>query len=203
VAEVLADQGRLDEAKLLLARARRTWRSTGHEWGVASADALLGRVALRAGRHDDGIALLHHALHAFKALRTTDDATWVEALIAEAYAMSGEPQAALNAADLVLAGLPSGARLAALLHRIRGFAFAQLGDLASAEDSLEASLAEARAQDEDYEIAVTLDALERLAARTGRPELVGRGPERDALLKRLDVVALPEAPLTPSRPVRT
>jgi class 3 adenylate cyclase/tetratricopeptide (TPR) repeat protein len=203
VAEVLADQGRLDEARVLLARARRTWRSTGHEWGVASADALLGRVAVRAGRHDEGIALLHQALRAFKALRTTDDATWVETLIAEAYAMSGEPQAALNAADLVLAGLSSGARLAALLHRVRGFAFAQLGDLSSAEDSLEASLAEGRAQDEDYEIAMTLDALERLVARTGRPELAGRGAERDALLERLHIVALAGAPLTPSRSVRT
>jgi tetratricopeptide (TPR) repeat protein len=198
VAEVLADQGRLDDAEALLRRARRTWRSTGHEWGVASADALLGRLGIRAGRHDDGLVLLRRAHLAFRALRTTDDATWVEALTAEAYAMSGRPEAALNAADVLLAGLPSGARLCALLHRVRGFAFAQLSDLPSAEDALEASLAEARAQEEDYEIALTLDALERLALRTGRPELPGRRAERDVLLARLDILALPEAPLAPS-----
>jgi class 3 adenylate cyclase/tetratricopeptide (TPR) repeat protein len=199
VAEVLADQGHLEEAEALLHRARRTWRSTGHEWGAASADALLGRVAVRAGRHDDGIALVRRAHLAFKALRSTDDATWAEALLAEAYAMSGRPEPALNAADVLLAGQPSGTRLCALLHRVRGFAFAQLDDLASAEDALEASLAEARAQAEDYEIAVTLDALERLAARTGRPELPSRGAERDALLARLNIAALPEAPIAPPR----
>jgi len=199
VAEVLADQGRLVEAEALLHRARRTWRSTGHQWGVASADALLGRLAVRAGRHDDGIALLRRAQLAFEALRSTDDATWAEALTAEAYAMSGRPEPALDAADLLLAGQPSGARLVALLHRVRGFAFAQLDDLASAEDALEASLAEARAQEEDYEIAVTLNTLERLAARTGRPELPGRRAERDALLARLNILALPEAPIAPPR----
>jgi class 3 adenylate cyclase/tetratricopeptide (TPR) repeat protein len=201
VGEVLADQGRLDEAEVLFRRARRIWRSTGHEWGVGSADALLGRVAVRRGQHDVGIALLRQAHLGFRALRATDDVMWVEALSAEAYAMSGLPESALNAADLLLAGLPSHARLTALLHRVRGFAFAQLGDLVSAEDALEASLAEGRTQDEDYEIAVTLDALERLASITGRPELSGRRTECDALLERLDVVALPEAPLAPS--VRT
>jgi class 3 adenylate cyclase/tetratricopeptide (TPR) repeat protein len=203
VAEVLADQGRLDEAEVLLRRARRTWRSTGHEWGVASCDALLGRVAVRAGQHDDGIALLRQAHLAFTELRTTDDARWVESLTAEAYAMSARPEAALNTADLLLAGLPSGARLSALLHRVRGFGFAQLDDLASAEDALEASLAEARAQSEDYEIALSLDALGRLASRTGRPELPGRRGERDAVLARLDVVALPQAPLAPPAAART
>jgi tetratricopeptide (TPR) repeat protein len=164
---------------------------------VASADALLGRVAVRDGRYDEGLQFLRQAYLVFSELRTTDDVRWVEALTAEAYAMSREPEAALNAADLLLAGLPSGARLSALLHRVRGFAFAQIGDLASAEEELEASLAEARAQEEDYEIAVTLDALLHLASRTGRSEPAERRAERDALLGRLDVIALPEAPIAP------
>ncbi|HKE80483.1 MAG TPA: adenylate/guanylate cyclase domain-containing protein [Solirubrobacteraceae bacterium] len=197
VAEVLADQGRLEEAEVLLWRARRTWRATGHEWGVASADALLGRVAVRDGRHDEGIELLRQAYLAFKDLHASDDVTWVEALSAEAYAMSGRPEAALNSADLLLAGLPSGARLTALLHRVRGFAFAQLGDLVSAEEELEASLAAARAQEDAYEIAVTLDALQHIASRTGRSEPPARGSERDSLLYKLEVIALPEAPLAP------
>ena len=197
VGEVLADQGRLEQAEVLLQRARRIWRSTDHEWGVASADALLGRVAVRDGRYDAGIELLRQAYLVFRDLRSTDDVRWVEALTAEAYAMSGRPQAALNAADLLLAGLPSGARLNTLLHRVRGFAFAQLGDLASADEELEASLADARAQEEDYEIAVTLDALLHMASRTGRSEPAERRTERDALLGRLDVIALPEAPIGP------
>jgi class 3 adenylate cyclase/tetratricopeptide (TPR) repeat protein len=197
VAEVLADQGRLEEAEALLWRARRTWRSTSDEWGVASADALLGRVAMRDGRHDEGIELLRQAYVAFSELHATADVTWVEALTAEAYAMARRPEAALNAADLLLAGLPSGARLTALLHRVRGFAFAQLGDLGSAEEELEASLADARALEEDYEVVLTLDALQHIASRTGRSEPAERRAERDALLGRLDVIALPEAPVAP------
>ena len=54
-----------------------------------------------------------------------------------------------------------------------------------------------RAQEEDYEIAVTLDALLHWASRTGRPESAERRAERDALLGRLDVIALPEAPIGP------
>jgi len=34
-----------------------------------------------------------------------------------------------------------------------------------------------------------------LAARAGRPEPTARRAERDALLRRLDVIALPEAPV--------
>jgi hypothetical protein len=38
---------------------------------------------------------------------------------------------------------------------------------------------------------------------TGRPELPGRRAERDALLARLDVVALPHAPMTLGAVART
>jgi class 3 adenylate cyclase/tetratricopeptide (TPR) repeat protein len=199
VAEVLADQGRLGEADALLRRARRIWHSTGHDWGVASADALLGRVAVRDGRDDVGVAQLGRARLAFRELGATDDVTWVDALIAEAHVMAGRAETARDAADVLLAGLAPGARLAELLHRIRGIAFAQLGDLGEAKKALDASLAEARGQDEDYEIAVTLDVLERLAELSGSPEPAGRRAERDALLARLDVVALPEVPVAPPR----
>ena len=44
---------------------------------------------------------------------------------------------------------------------------------------------------------MTLDALVQLATRTGRSESAARRAERDALLGRLDVIALPEAPIAP------
>jgi class 3 adenylate cyclase/tetratricopeptide (TPR) repeat protein len=198
IGEVLADRGQLEEAQARLRRALRTWRGSGYDWGVAYATAILGRAAARAGRHDEAAELLARARGRFRELRVLGDVDWVEALLAEAEAFAGQPDAALTRADLALAGLGDPGRLGALLHRVRAFAFAQVGDLAAAEDALEASLAEARAQAEEYEIGVTLDALAALSALTGRAEAAGRIRERDAILARLDVERLPDPPLAPS-----
>jgi class 3 adenylate cyclase/tetratricopeptide (TPR) repeat protein len=196
IGEVLADRGLLDEAQPLLRRALRTWRGSGYDWGVAYATAILGRAATRAGRHDEAAELLADAVARFRDLRVLGDVDWVEALLAEAEAFAGRTRAALNRADLALAGLGEPGRLGALLHRVRGFAFAQLDDLSAAEDALEASLAQARSQAEEYEVAVTLDALKALSALTGRAEPPERAGERDAILARLDVVRLPDPPLS-------
>jgi class 3 adenylate cyclase/tetratricopeptide (TPR) repeat protein len=208
IGEVLADRGLLDEAEPLLRRALRTWRGSGYDWGVAYATAILGRAATRAGRHEEAIELLTDAAARFRDLRVRGDLDWVEALLAEAEVYGGRSDAALTRADLALAGLGDPGRLGALLHRVRGLAFAQLDDLAAAEDALEASLAEARTQAEEYEIAVTLDALKALSVLTGRDEPHARGAERDAILARLDVERLPDPPLsvamadTPGRAAR-
>jgi hypothetical protein len=199
IGELLADRGQLEEARVLLARALRTWRGSGYEWGVAYATAILGRAAARDGRHDEAAELLADAGARFRALRVRGDVDWVEALLAEAEAFARQADAALTRADLALAGLGDPGRLGALLHRVRGFAFAQLDDLAAAEDALEASLAEARAQAEEYEVAVTLDALKALSVLTGRPEPDERTEERDAILARLAVERLPAPPLTAAR----
>jgi class 3 adenylate cyclase/tetratricopeptide (TPR) repeat protein len=196
IGELLADRGQLDEARVLLARAMRTWRGSGYQWGVAYATAILGRAAARDGRHDEAAELLADARARFRALRVRGDVDWVEALLAEAEAFAGQADAALTRADLALAGLGDPGRLGALLHRARGFAFAQLDDLAGSEDALEASLAEARAQAEEYEVAVTLDALKALSGLTGRPEPGERTEERDAILARLAVERLPAPPLS-------
>jgi hypothetical protein len=63
-----------------------------------------------------------------------------------------------------------------------------------ADEALEASLAEGRLQDDLYDIAVALDAIDKLSGRT-RAALPERTRERDALLKRLRVVSLPTPPL--------
>jgi hypothetical protein len=60
--------------------------------------------------------------------------------------------------------------------------------------ALQASIASARARGDDYEVAVGLDALEALARSVGAGD-EARRRERDAILDRLDVVALPPAPI--------
>jgi tetratricopeptide (TPR) repeat protein len=199
VGEVLADQGRWAEAELRLHEALRVWRGSGYEWGTAFATAQLGRTAVRAGRHAEGVDLLETAVAAFRRLGAMSDLALVEAYLAEALAFRGESERALSAADRLL---HDPGRTAALLHRVRGFALAQRGAVDLALHAFEASLAAARAQSIDFEIALTLDALDRLNATVAEDVRVRtrRRQQRDALLAGLDVVAVAAPPAAPPSP---
>ena len=190
VGEVLSDQGRLEEARRQLRRALRIWRGSEYDWGTAFATTLLGRAAVRSGRHAEGLDLLEQGASSFRRLRALSDADLAEAYSAEALAFAGRPDAALVAADRALR---DATRTLPLLHRVRGFALAQLGDGEGAAHALHASLEEAEARANAYELAVTLDALEALG---GAP--AGSAARRAALLEQLDVEALPAPPLSPA-----
>ena len=187
IGEVLADQGRLDEAEERLRRARRVWHGTEDEHGVAFTSALLGRLAARAGRHDDAAELLSGAARSFHELQTPGDAALAEAYLAEAALLAGRGRA--RRWPRPTASSQQGAAARALLLRVRGGALGQLGDdEAAAAAALEDALAEARARDERYEVALALDALLD----------IGRGAERSARSATrwspaLGVAALPTA----------
>ncbi len=187
VGEVLSDQGHLDEARRQLRRALRIWRGSEYEWGTAFATTLLGRAAVRAGRHAEGLSLLEQGLTGFQRLRALPDAALVEAYTAEALAFAGRPDAALLAADRALR---DALRTAPLLHRVRGFALGQLGDEEGAAHALNASLNQAEEDRNAYEVAVTLDALEALGCAPA-----GSAARRATLLDQLGVVALPAPPI--------
>jgi tetratricopeptide (TPR) repeat protein len=197
VGEVLSDQGRLADARKLLQRARRVWRGTDYEWGVAYATAQLGRIAVREGHHDEGRGELQDALATLRRLRVRGDVAWVEALLTEAAAFSRRSAEALEEADRLLreqGASGHGERTVALLLRVRGFALAQLGTEEEADEALEASLAEGRIQQDLCDVAVALDAIDKLSERT-RSALPVRRRERDELVRRLQVVSLPLPPL--------
>ena len=65
IAEILSDQGRLVEAQPLLSDALAVWRASGAPTSIAFARSYLGRVAARAGRHDEALALYAQAREAF------------------------------------------------------------------------------------------------------------------------------------------
>jgi hypothetical protein len=81
-----------------------------------------------------------------------------------------------------------------MLHRVHGIALAQIGRHEAARDALETSLREARGRGEEFEIALTLDALCALSERDGDVDHAGRS-ERDAIVARLDIVGLPPVAL--------
>ena len=188
VGELLSDQGHWEEAEMLLRRARQVWRATGYEWGVAYATSQLGRLAARSGHEGQALSRLLDALARFRALGVDGDVQYAEALLAEAAAFAGDGGTALVTADRLLAE-PDIGLLEPLLRRVRAFALAQGGEVADATGELRTALAVARAQHQDYESLVALDALAALTrADTG-------APSRAELMARLGVVRLASPPL--------
>ena len=97
--------------------------------------------------------------------------------------------------------IPGVAILAAMLHRLRGWAFMQLRDLESAGAAFDESLKLARLEGEnlgmrsaDYEAALTLDALDQLGELVGQPD-VDLKTERDAIVAKLALLQLTRPPL--------
>ena len=187
VGEIRSDQGRLDEAEGLLRSALRVWRAAGYRSGVAYALALLGRVASRAGRHDEALALFDEARALARDVGSEAEVLEVDARMAEAALLRGDAPSAEALAEATLGRGGAESVLAPVLYRVRGAALDAMGDAEAARVALETALAEARGRDNDYELALALDALSRLGDGED-----SRARERSrAILDRLGVVSLP------------
>jgi tetratricopeptide (TPR) repeat protein len=209
IGEILSDQGRLDEAEGLFRDALRVWRAAGFREGEAYAVGNLGRLASRGGRHAEAMELLERARSLFKDIGEERMVVEMDARSAESLLFSGEAGAALGlATDALRRSEKMGgmATLSALLHRIRGYAVLQQGELEEARAAFEESLRVAREGSADYEVGLTLEALERLESVVG--DELARGShadERRDVFERLSVVGTPEVPLhaAPRRPSAT
>ena len=205
IAGVRSDQGRSDEAGPVFVDAVDRRRAAGIPGEVAEALGLLGSHEARAGSFEEARA---HLDEARKLLEGEDgvefDLLTTEARLVECLVLERRPAEALAAADASLdaALAVSGASgIVAALHRHRGWAHAQLGDFEAARAALVASLETTRAPGEnyglvsnEYEAALTLDALVRLELHAGE-ETAALEAERDEILARLGVVRLPAPPL--------
>jgi class 3 adenylate cyclase/tetratricopeptide (TPR) repeat protein len=198
-AEILADQGRLEEADVMIRDALRVWRASGARVRLATGLRLMGRIASRLGRFDDAMPLLQEAREEFQAIGADSEVIETDARIAGSLVRQGRTGEGLALACDALgrAEARNTATFLALLHRIRGFAYVQAGELDAARQAFEESLAAARAQRAEYEEAMTLDALARLVALTGADVTPFAAP-RDAAFARLGVVSVPEVPIGPT-----
>jgi hypothetical protein len=83
-----------------------------------------------------------------------------------------------------------------MLERVRGYALGQMGRWDEARASFEASLRLARARGGmQFDIALSLDAIIRLARVTADRTPAAFEVERAELLEQLGVVSIPEIPL--------
>jgi tetratricopeptide (TPR) repeat protein len=188
IGEVLSDQGHYAEAERHLRRAARIWTSTANPGGAAFATGLIGRLYTRTDRGDEARELLRQSAAALRELDFKAFADYTQALLAEAEALGGSAQRAVEIVER-LAG-STDPSLPPLINRFEAVARHRLGERGLAAAKLEAALTAARERASEYEIACTLDVVEQVF---GLDAAATR--ERDEILERLHVVRLPRVPV--------
>jgi len=197
IGEVKSDQGYLTTASEIAEEARSVFETAGHRNLLTHALSNLGRIAAREGRLEDSRRLLHEARELAEEISAGGLLVELEARLAERAVLAGETDEALAGADAALAAIErsgGGSLNHAFVHRVRGYALMQRGDLDAAAEALRESLELARSSDETYELALALEALARLAELRGE-DGAAEAKEAKTLLARLGVVSTPEIPL--------
>ncbi len=189
-AELLVDQGRLDEARDALERTLRVWRGVDAAAFVAFGEYELGRVAGRQGRTEEAMALFHAAREHFAASGELTEVAIVDGLTAECLLGVRESEKALALAESTLTRTKSLGGVASaipLLQRVRGGALLALGQPARARSAYEESLECARARRAQHELAFTLRALVDSGLASAAEEEAGWSKELARLVRGLDL----------------
>ena len=200
MAEIYCERGNLDDAEGLLRDSLPVLRAGGRRVFLGYGLMFLGRVAARGHRFDEALAMFDEARALFAEVGAPEEIVEVTARTAECRTFMGDGEEALDLTDEALARAgrsdTEGPSLP-LVHRTRGYALAQLSRLGEARSALDESLEMARARGQDVDVAFTLFALGRLSEVDGSTMSVDAIAERDTILERLGVEAVPEVPLTP------
>ena len=192
-AEVLSDQGRIDEAVPLFEVYLRTARASGFRFHQGVALSNLGRAAARGGRFEDAHELFDQGLVVFDELSTERYRVEAVARRAECLVFEGRYREALEVANECresAAKSPVGG-IEALIERSIGYAYHQARQPEEGRPHFEESLRIARELKVQYEVALTLRAM--VATRV--PDSDGLAAESDEILERLGVVSVPSVPL--------
>jgi class 3 adenylate cyclase/tetratricopeptide (TPR) repeat protein len=205
VAEILSDRGQLEEADQMGREALRILRGAGLKSAIAFGLNIVGRVACRSGRYAEALELLEQARAVNHEIGDQPEELESDVRIAECLAMQGRSAQALElATEALVRSETLGGPATPQLQRVRGCALAQLGRLSEARVALKESVAGARDREAEYEEALALHGLARIAAIEGRPDAPELEARYRAIFERLGVVAAPVIPigeaLEPSSP---
>jgi tetratricopeptide (TPR) repeat protein len=193
IAEIFADQGRLDEAEAVLVEAIDAWRSMAFPLGLARATRYLGRVKLRRGEPVHALELFDVARPTFVEYGLVGNVHEVDVWRAECLMRMGDLGGSTALLDEALAFERStgGTDLGPMVHRLRGAVAAAEGRVADAWAEVDESLHLARARGAAFDVALALEALS-LLAELGGPMLEPTAQEERAqLLTALSIVRVP------------
>lgn len=195
IAEILMDQGRVEEAAAELQALSSLWRSVGFALGDALVDWQRGRIEARWGDPARGLELLRPVRGRLEAVGVTAYVIGVDTAIAECLLRLGDVPAASALVEQTLVrdaaaggtpGLPS-------LYRLRGYGAASEGRVVDAWASFEESLHQARTRQSPFDVALALEGFAVLSA-LGAASYDGVD-DRDGVLRELGVIASPPPPL--------
>jgi class 3 adenylate cyclase/tetratricopeptide (TPR) repeat protein len=194
IGELLTTQGHLAEAEGYLREAQRVWKAAGSAYG-ALATSELGRIAYCSGRAEEGLELLEEARKEFERAGSDADVRETDVRLAECLVCAGEPDRALEVVAEVLAIVAASGEVAAVrmprLERVRGYALLQLDRRDEAQLAFEETVRLGSEAGGEYELALALAGLARLAAHRGNGNAAQLEEESARLLEQLGVVGVP------------
>ncbi len=161
-AEVLVQQGKVDEADTAITEAIRVLVALEARSLLSFAVTIAGRVALARGDYADATSKLGEARALCVEMGEREDMIFVDALAAECLLRAGEPRAALQCIDSAFAEVGEADEAPAaepLLLRVQGEAWCALDQAELGRPLLHAALASARARRSPYDVEATLVAL--------------------------------------------
>ena len=196
IAEILSDQGRLDEAEGPARDALRVFRASHYPELISAAASFLGRILSRARRHEEAAPLLAEALRLRE--ESSGHLLQVAALgfIAEDQVRRGDADAALASVEQAhdrAASIGGAGVYEPMLLRVRGEAYLLRGDLDQATEAFEEALAAARRTGTDFEVLQVLLGRHALAELRGDPSSSADGTEADSIAERLGIVSASDA----------
>jgi tetratricopeptide (TPR) repeat protein len=186
---VLSDQGRLDDAEQLFRQALREFRAAEDQMATAVATSNLGGILTRRRRFGEWLQLLEQAVAELRTIGAGQFVVDAETRIAENVILSGDVERGDELVARVAAKVDApGDSRRCQLHRIRAYAALGRGNRADALAFLESGVEDARANGNQYELALQLDALAKL---TGDP---ATRAEADGVLEKLGIESVPLLP---------
>jgi predicted ATPase/class 3 adenylate cyclase len=196
IAQILSDQGRFDEAEPLFREVLRVWRAAGADADVADARRELGKIMARTNRFESASENLDEARAEQVATGQqgellATDVRRIELRLFAGYAE--EALASIDAASDLAHATDGGLVFVPMLERLRGWALLQLGEAEEAIRLLDRVESDAKRRGDDFEQALSLDAL--IAARSSAGQSIrDLERERSVLTKKLGIVTIPSFP---------
>jgi class 3 adenylate cyclase/tetratricopeptide (TPR) repeat protein len=193
-AEVLLQQGRVNDAGEALEPAIRVLTASRAASFLAFGLELQGRVTLARGDYQHALDILQRARALCVEMGESDGELNIDAHLARCHLRADRLGDALELADASLARAARSREAATalpLLHRIRGEVLFALGELGDAVHEFRTALAAARAKDTNFDVEASLRLLLRYGAADDPAEADAWRTERAALADALGIVADP------------